>query len=67
MDSHALRMRKLHAQLRDLGIPREEFKKRTGIKTMTALSDKELGSKIGYLNWVGKQDYLLRRAHGATR
>lgn len=65
--SRSRRMRKLHAQLRYLGIPREEFKRRIGIKTMTALSDKELASKIHYLDWVGKQPYPNRRAHGATR
>lgn len=67
MINRTARMRKLHAQLRDLGIPREEFKRRAGIKTMTSLSNKELCSKIHYLNWVGKQPYPTRRAHGATR
>jgi len=67
MINRTSRMRKLHAQLRDLGIPREEFKKRIGCQSMCDLSDKELGSKIGYLNWVAKQPYPARRAHGASR
>lgn len=65
--SRSRRMRKLHAQLRDLGIPREEFKRRIGCESMRDLSDRQLTKNIKYLTWVDKQDYPTRRAHGATR
>ncbi len=60
-------MRKLHAELKELGISRELFKKRIGVTTMIDLSDKELCSKIRFLTWVRRQDWPTRRLYGATR
>jgi len=60
-------LRKLHAELRDLGIPREEFKARTGCKTMKDLTNRDLVSRIRFVRWIGEQPYPARREYGAMR
>jgi|GEM_PF-6936891 len=60
-------MRKLHALLRDLGISREDFKRRTGCRSMRQWSERDLCSKIRFALWIGKQSFHIRRAYGASR
>jgi len=60
-------LRWIHAQLKELGIPREEFKARTGVISMNEWSDEELQGKGRYLDWLGNQPWPVRHEHGARR
>jgi len=53
--------------LRDLGISREDFKRRTGCRSMRQWSERDLCSKIRFALWIGKQSFHIRRAYGASR
>lgn len=59
--------RKLHAELRDLGISREEFKRSTGCLSMLEWDRRTMTSRIKFLKHVRGLPYPERRKYGATR
>lgn len=59
--------RKLHAALRDLGISREDFKRRTCCFSMLEWDRRTVASRIKFLKHVSGLPYPERRKYGATR